>query len=656
MDKEYIISLLNSNKIDEAFKKLKSNILEPIIDGNNILHIMAIRGSNELVRLIKSNKIEEKIYLQGNERGENILHLALKNGFDELGMELLKFDVDLIEYQNYEYHFPTYYAVERINTLEKIIPILIDNGFTDQFNALDEEKSNLIIEIITSITDFSIIKKITPYIDFEQPTIDTILNIAILTKNYAIAEYFIKKKLGINFPNKKGLTPLNALISITDKTDESYELIKLLLNTPTFDRTQLDRGGIKNEYIPLNQCFNLLVLNPEIKSNIEKIILLLLKKIKNFKVIDNYRNTYGIYLADILYNKKIKLDKKIQKIIFDNSDKDYMNIDGTSINSIKHKKIIDKCEVLKSTEIGRIDFPEISRVNHVIFNTDVIHNMLYFTSLLERYRDILQIPLGCEKITFPSMVTVDDGIKQNMINMVLIVNNNFCEMLPSLILWYNSKINFIHPKLKDSIKKLFANDKCRYIVIKVSIIKSTTLLHANVILIDKNDLSYRRFEPYGTSVIPDIEDLDNKILTMIHTITKKKIKCYRPQDYLELARFQSVSNETNIDNKIQGDPLGFCLAWCLWYIEIKIRNPNLNEKELILKASNKIFTEYCDSSSPYNDFIRDYAAMLDKEKNLLLKKFGISSIDYYKKSFTDEHIKLISEGVNKDLKKTDPSQ
>jgi len=143
---------------------------------------------------------------------------------------------------------------------------------------------------------------------------------------------------------------------------------------------------------------------------------------------------------------------------------------------------------------------------------------------------------------------------------------------------------------------------------------------------------------------------------MIHTITKKKIKCYRPQDYLELARFQSVSNETNIDNKIQGDPLGFCLAWCLWYIEIKIRNPNLNEKELILKASNKIFTEYCDSSSPYNDFIRDYAAMLDKEKNLLLKKFGISSIDYYKKSFTDEHIKLISEGVNKDLKKTDPSQ
>jgi ankyrin repeat protein len=655
MDKEYIISLLNSNKIDEAFKKVKSNIVEPIIDGNNILHIMAIRGSNELVKFIKSNKIEEKIYSQCNERGENILHLAFKNGFDDLGMELLNFDVNLIEFQNHEYHYPTYYVVERINTLEKIIPILIDNGFTDQFNALDEEKSNLIIEIITSITDFSIIKKITPYIDFEQPTIDQILNIAILTKKYVIAEYFIKKKLGINFPNKKGLTPLNALISITDNTNKSYELIKLLLNTPTFNKDQLDRGGIKNEYIPLNQCFNLLVSNPELRLNIEKIILLLLKKIKNFKVIDNYRNTYGIYLADVLYNKKIKLDKKIQKIIFNNSDKDYMNIDGISINSIKHKKIIDKCEVLKSNEIEKIDFPEISRVNHVIFNTDVIHNMLYFTSILERYKDILQIPLGCEKITFPPRVTIDNEIKQNMINMVLIVNNNFCEMLPSLILWYNSKINFIHPKLKSSLKKMFKDNICRYIVIKVSIIKSTTLLHANVILIDKNDLSYRRFEPYGTSVIPDIENLDHTILSMVHAITNKKIKCYRPQDYLELARFQSISNETNIDNKIHGDPVGFCLAWCLWYIEIKVRNPNLNEKELISRASNKIFTEYCDSKSPYNDFIRDYAAMLDKEKNSLLKKFGIQSIDYYKKSFTDEHIKLISEGVNKDLRKNYPS-
>ena len=28
--------------------------------------------------------------------------------------------------------------------------------------------------------------------------------------------------------------------------------------------------------------------------------------IKNFDVIDNFRNTYGIYLADIVYLKKIK--------------------------------------------------------------------------------------------------------------------------------------------------------------------------------------------------------------------------------------------------------------------------------------------------------------------------------------------------------------
>jgi hypothetical protein len=236
-----------------------------------------------------------------------------------------------------------------------------------------------------------------------------------------------------------------------------------------------------------------------------------------------------------------------------------------------------------------------------------------------------------------------------MLNLINQVNYYFCELSPSLILWYNFKINFIHPKLSKSIKKLF-DINCRYIVIKISIIKNENILHANVILFDKNDLSYRRFEPYGTSVIQDIDELDIIILKMFHNILNKKIKCYRPQDYLELTRFQSISNDNHNYNKIVGDPMGFCLAWCLWYIEIKVKNPNLSEKELIQKASDKIFVTYCDSYSPYNDFIRDYAAMLDEEKNLLLKKFGFSLIDYYKKSLSDAHIKLISEGVNSLLK------
>jgi hypothetical protein len=655
MDKEEIISLLNLNKIDDAYKKIKSNITESLIDGNNFLHLLAIRGKDELLSYIK--KLDEKVYSKGNDRGENILHLAFKNGYDELGLKLLDFDVNLVEFQNHSYHFPTYYVVERINTLEKIIPILIDNGFVDQLNAIDDDNSNLVIEIIIQMISinnkktynkyFSLIKKIKKEIDFEQPTADTILNITILNKDFKLAHYFIKNYLGINFPNKKGLTPLNALISIIDNTDNSYKLIELLLKTQKFDVIQLDRGGLKNEFLPINQCFNLLIENPAIKSEIEKILLLLLKNIKNFKVIDNYRNTYGIYLADIVYNKKMVIEKKIQDIIFDNSDFEYMNIDGYSINSIKHNKSIDKCKILKPSD--DIEFPEITdRVNHVIFNTDVLHNMLYFIYLLEKYKDILQIPLHCDKLDLGKInMDTKNDIKQNLINIVSVVNYSFCDMLPSLILWYNTEINFIHPKLSSCIKKLFKNDKCRYIVIKVSIIKSTVMLHANVILIDKDDLSYRRFEPYGRSVVPDIDELDHKILSMIHKSANKKIKCYRPQDYLELARFQSVSNDTHLDNRIAGDPPGFCLAWCLWYIEIKVKNPNLSEKDLINKASHKIFAEYCDSYSPYNDFIRDYAGMIDKEKNSLLKKFGILSMEYYKKAFTDEQIKLISKGINK---------
>lgn len=685
MDKEQIINLLNLDKIYEAYKIVKSNINESLLDGNSFLHILAIRGKNELIDFIE--KLEPKIYSQGNERGENILHLAFKNGYDDLGLKLLKFDEELIEFQNNLYLYPTIYTIERINTFKKIINILLENKFTDQFNAMDDDKSNLVIEIILHMTKintnnelynsyFKILKKITKYIDFEQPTVDTILNICILNKNLVLAEYFIKKNCGINYANIKGLTPLNALISlivnnINDKINgkingEVINLIKTLLSRPKFDLKQLDRGGIKNEYLPLNQLFNLLIGYPKYKNEIEKTILVLLDYIKNFDVIDNFRNTYGIYLADIVYLKKININKKIQEIIFDNSDSEYMNIDGYSINSIKKNQLVDKCKIVKDENL--IEFPEIKRkVNHVVFNTDVIHNMLYFLYLLKKYPS-LKVPQYCisdsenvDQLNREINEETMRDIQKNIVNLAGLVNYFFCDLGPSLILWHNSDLNYIHPKLNKSIKKLISDNDCRYIAIKVSIIKNATMLHANVILFDKYDFTYRRFEPYGTSIVPDIDELDTIILSMIYKEIKKstnskhktnvKIKCYRPQDYLELTRFQSISNDNHNDNKFTGDPIGFCLAWCIWYIEIKVKNPTLTEKELIQKASDKIFASYCDSYSPYNDFIRDYAAMLDEEKNVLLKSFGVDFMEYYKKTFTDKQIKLISEGINSVIKK-----
>ena len=111
------------------------------------------------------------------------------------------------------------YVEKKINTLEKIISILIDNGFVDQLNAIDDDNSNLVIEIIIHMISinnkkkynkktynkktynkfFSLIKKIKKEIDFEQPTADTILNITILNKDFKLAHYFIKNYLGINF-------------------------------------------------------------------------------------------------------------------------------------------------------------------------------------------------------------------------------------------------------------------------------------------------------------------------------------------------------------------------------------------------------------------------------------------------------------------------
>ena len=63
---------------------------------------------------------------------------------------------------------------------------------------------------------------------------------------------------------------------------------------------------------------------------------------------------------------------------------------------------------------------------------------------------------------------------------------------------------------------------------------------------------------------------------MIHLVT------------LIVAGFQTISNEENMYNQKMGDFGGYCLAWCLWYIELRLKNLKANPKVLVRKTLNKL--------------------------------------------------------------------
>jgi hypothetical protein len=229
---------------------------------------------------------------------------------------------------------------------------------------------------------------------------------------------------------------------------------------------------------------------------------------------------------------------------------------------------------------------------------------------------------------------------------------NFCmkflyPMLSSLILWHNRDLYFIDDDMFNQIENIVKQkiNKPRFIFIKITLIISEKFTHANCVLIDLYDNSIRRFEPYGISDVNDEFYLDKLLRENLQKIlmknTDKKIRYYRPGDYLEHAKFQSVSNDTITYYKKNGDPMGYCLAWCFWYIELKLTNPDINENDLIKGASDNIYKHYKNTENPYLDFIRDYSRKLNDEKNKILKKIKIKNNDIYDIEYKISNLNLI---------------
>lgn len=91
--------------------------------------------------------------------------------------------------------------------------------------------------------------------------------------------------------------------------------------------------------------------------------------------------------------------------------------------------------------------------------------------------------------------------------------------------------------------------------------------------------------------------------------------------------FQTISNEENNFNKKMGDFGGFCLAWCLWYLELRLSNPKINSKKLVTKSIKKLKLK----NISFSEHIRNYANYINEKRIKWLTSVGID-----KKRTSDE--------------------
>jgi hypothetical protein len=660
-----IIKLINDEKYELVYKLLKKNkmVNESIIDKNNLIHLLAIRGKDYILKLLEKESVD---IFASNGRGENILHLLLRNGWDKLALDIVKIHPRLLDLQNIAKYYPISLSVNRLDTLIKLCKILIEKEYYEQINYVSIENTNLITKIIEAIDDepkiIEILKMFNYQIDYKLPKDKPILIYSIMAKKYIVTKYLISNNNGINIPNNLNLYPIHAII-----THRNLSLLQSLMNSKEFDFNILNHGGPMNKFLPLNMCLNLLNSLGMEKNILSKNILsmteLIFSNIKMYDSIDLYKNLYGHYAADIKMkykiNKKTILDKIISK-----SDKTLKNLDGITINDILKNKKIDttksRCNI-KLSKDNKILFPEFNfKSNTGLFNSDIIHNMIYFLYILRENNDaimpIIKETENSQKIRDDIISKLDmqdipyDQYYMGMRDILGLGYELFHTMMPTLILWVNRNLYWFDPNFEEAIEQTIKSDK-RFIIIKVSYLNQPDSLHANVIIYDKNDASYRRFEPYGNLSSYDEMYLDKLVMDQILKFKKNKIKYYTPGDFLEKGRFQTISNDGDIDNKKSGDPFGYCLAWCLWYVEIKLKNPDIPESKLISLASEKIFVEYCDSNTPYIDFIRDYARNLNDEKDKMFEKFGLDKNNFYNMSYNLDDLNKISKGIEKIVKK-----
>lgn len=192
-------------------------------------------------------------------------------------------------------------------------------------------------------------------------------------------------------------------------------------------------------------------------------------------------------------------------------------------------------------------------------------------------------------------------------------------VFPWVISFHNTNEYYIHPYLNNIINSERRNGQKRFATVFVSLIYEK-LLHANILIYDFKNMTVERFEPYGNSILvdPDIDDVLEEDLCW-----NTGLKYIRPKDYLPYTGFQTISDENYAMNKKNGDYGGFCLAWCLFYLESRLKNPELKPDILVKKLINKINN----SDIKFSEFIRNYSNKINEYRIQHLEKAGVHPKD-----------------------------
>ena len=664
IDLKKIINLKNKSELKEF------QLDKPIFQSNYLFHYLIQLGNIQALKLQKF-----PIYVENNDR-LNGFHLAAK----EFHPEILEYLIE--NYPDYIYNrnsnreaFTNFLLLEEFSRLMKKYPYLdwsdlIINGASKPYEILKTILTNLDFK---ELNEFISVFKIKP--DTHSQYLFSIMNNYLINQDQKIKILEKYSDEEINDKNESG----EGIVFVPIEKDEEKLFDYLLKRNIDLDYYTFIRTDNPLSYALYNDILNnrfkyskkilekVKLTNPQFYREINKYVdniahstiyirinrnkqILSAENAKSpnyfpdfeiLKLIDNYSwNQNNIekitplnLITNLDFNTYSKLfdDNKIQvsphvfeQIEIDNKES------GPNPNITKWLILFKSLPEYKEDE-NSIDINEEEYSHYTLFQSRFKDVGIFSIYLVDTYKDLL-IPnmksyllnnLSWED-TFPFS---DDIISKEPI-------------FPWVISYYSPSEYYIHSYLNNIINGARRDGKKRYAAVFIIIIFDT-MLHANVLIYDFKNMTVERFEPYGNSTFVD-NSLDEVLEEELTWNTG--LKYLRTGDFLPWAGFQTISDETNLINKKAGDFGGFCLAWCLWYLETKLKNPDVDSKTLVSKLIHKITK----LDIKFSEYIRNYSNKINEKRIQYLEDIGMVPKTISNVNLTvDSNIKLTNYLIKK---------
>jgi hypothetical protein len=214
---------------------------------------------------------------------------------------------------------------------------------------------------------------------------------------------------------------------------------------------------------------------------------------------------------------------------------------------------------------------------------------------------------------------------------------------------YNPYINWYSYDTKElvmpyNIDKIVAgcmkNKKIDFIVLPVSMYRNGGA-HANMVIYSKRNNTVERFEPHGS----DRKESYNSYLMDIEL--KKKFKKLFPKamysvpsDYLPNLGFQSV--DVKFKRDVRAHPGGFCASWSLWYIDLRLSNPDIIDIQKLVQLAMRSLDL---NNKNYSQFINEYSNSIGAVRDSILAKIDTDIDRFNNKEITNEQYTKLIEGT-----------